>query len=191
MMNVSQWFNNRMPSLIRWLCLSALLAAFTAPNVMAEEAIKTLTWDDLMPPGSDPENIVEQYRQKYPIDELPDDHPTIVELMEKLKQIQRNAPLNEALNGVQVKMPGYVVPLETDGKKSTEFLLVPYFGACIHVPPPPANQTVLVRTKDKAGAEVRQLYEVVWVTGTIKTERFNAGIADAGYIISATKVEPY
>ena len=51
-----------------------------------------------------------------------------------------------SLNGQYVKLPGYVVPLESDaGGLLSEFLLVPYYGACIHVPPPPSNQIVYVR----------------------------------------------
>jgi hypothetical protein len=84
-----------------------------------------------------------------------------------------------------------VVPLETDGKRTSEFLLVPYFGACIHVPPPPANQTILVKTKAKEGAEIRKLYDVVWVTGVLKTELFVGDLAHAGYRIDAHQVDPY
>jgi hypothetical protein len=103
----------------------------------------------------------------------------------------KSAPVNDSLAGKTVRLPGFVVPLETDGEKSSEFLLVPYYGACIHVPPPPANQTIHVTTRDKKGATIRQLFDVVWVTGVIDVEQFSSDLADAGYTIDATKVEPY
>ncbi|MCW8949601.1 MAG: DUF3299 domain-containing protein, partial [Sedimenticola sp.] len=96
-----------------------------------------------------------------------------------------------ALNGKTIKLPGFVVPLETDGQHTSQFLLVPYYGACIHVPPPPANQTVHVTMRDNKGAEIRQLFDTVWVTGVIKTEKLTTDMADAGYTIQATRVEPY
>ena len=102
-----------------------------------------------------------------------------------------NAPIKPSLNGKVVKLPGYVVPLETDGKKTSEFLLVPYYGACIHVPPPPASQTVFVTTKDKKGAKIRGLFDVVWVTGVMTAERQSTEMAEAGYTITASLVEPY
>ncbi len=79
--------------------------------------------------------------------------------------------VRQELNGSQVKIPGFVVPLEGDEEKITEFLLVPYFGACIHVPPPPPNQIIYV--KFPQGAPIQQLWDVIYVIGTLKTETFN------------------
>ncbi len=162
----------------------------TATNTATSDP-QVLEWDDLVPADYDPEQIVEEYRRKYNIDELPDDDPILVELIQKLKILDKNAPLKETLNGKPVKIAGYVVPLQGDGQKTTEFLLVPYFGACIHVPPPPSNQTIYVSTIDKNGADIRKLYDVVWVTGIIRTQRFSSELADAGYMIEAQSIEPY
>ena len=153
--------------------------------------VQELEWFDLVPEGYNPDKIIEEYQQKYKIDELDDDDPLIVELMGKLNEVWKMSPVNPVLNGKTVKLPGYVVPLETDGQKASEFLLVPYYGACIHVPPPPSNQTVYVTTKDKEGAAIRQLFDVVWVTGVMKTEKLSTDMADAGYVIEASSVEPY
>jgi len=76
--------------------------------------------------------------------------------------------VNETLNGQQVRLAGYVLPLEMDGLKITEFLLVPYVGACIHEPVPPANQIVLV--KFAQGIEVNGRFTPVWVQGTMITQ---------------------
>jgi hypothetical protein len=92
-----------------------------------------------------------------------------------------------ALNGKRVHIGGYVVPLDFDATTVKEFLLVPYVGACIHVPPPPPNQIIYVKT-DK-GFEVGGSFDPVYVTGTIKTESQYTGLAETGYSIEAEKVE--
>jgi uncharacterized protein len=76
--------------------------------------------------------------------------------------------VNETLNEQQVRLAGYVLPLEMDGLKVTEFLLVPYVGACIHEPVPPANQIVLV--KFAQGIEVNGQFAPVWVQGKMLTD---------------------
>jgi hypothetical protein len=86
-----------------------------------------------------------------------------------------------------VKLSGFLVTLEGDGKAVSEFLLVPFFGACIHVPPPPSNQIVLVRTKP---FKVKQMFQTVAVTGRLRTEPVRNDVASASYVIEAMLVEP-
>ena len=92
------------------------------------------------------------------------------------------------LDGKRVRIGGYVVPLDFESTTVKEFLLVPFVGACIHVPPPPANQIVYVKS-DK-GFEIGAAFDPVTVTGTMKTETAFTGLADAGYSIDAETVEP-
>ena len=91
------------------------------------------------------------------------------------------------LNGKRVKIGGYVVPLDFDATSIKEFLLVPFVGACIHVPPPPANQ--IIYGTSARGLEVTGPFDPVAVTGPIKTETAFTGLADAGYSIDAEAVE--
>lgn len=77
--------------------------------------------------------------------------------------------LNHKIDGKTVRMPGFIVPIEFDGLKGTDFLLVPYAGACIHLPPPPANQ--IVRISYPQGFEVENIQYPVWVEGKIKAEK--------------------
>lgn len=177
----------RILALLGTAMLSLVIGHAQAGEIAAQE----LEWDDLIPKGFNPDAVFEQYQKKYNIDDLPDDDPHVKELMKKLEEMLKSSPVNTDLNGKVVKLPGYVVPLETDGRKSSQFLLVPYYGACIHVPPPPANQTVYVTTKDKKGAAIRRLFDVVWVTGVMKAQKLSTDMADAGYTIDAVKVEPY
>ena len=121
----------------------------------------------------------------------------IEKMMAKYKEIRTSVV--EALNGQQVRIPGYFLPLELSDTKVTEFLLVPSIGACIHVPPPPPNQIVHVRTLQKKGYSSKSLYEPVWVTGVITAKAMvkdlyladgSAGV-NIGYTMQAKRIEPY
>lgn len=100
-----------------------------------------------------------------------------------------DAPVVKALDGQSVSLPGFVVPLEGDSELITEFLLVPYFGACIHVPPPPPNQ--LVHVTIKGGVPIDSLYDAIVVTGIIKTQTWSGEIAQVGYTMQAVGVAPF
>ena len=101
------------------------------------------------------------------------------------------------LDGKTVRIPGYALPLEFNEVGVTEFLLVPYVGACIHTPPPPPNQMVFVTVPEPY--IMQSLYEPVWITGTIETKAgshalyFVDGQADidVGYAITGQTIEPY
>ncbi|MFI3246069.1 MAG: DUF3299 domain-containing protein [Ferrimonas sp.] len=94
-----------------------------------------------------------------------------------------------SLNNQKIRLPGFIVPLETDGTNVTEFLLVPYFGACIHVPPPPTNQIVYV--KYPKGIPIDIVWDAVWVNGTITTNSFTIDDTSSGYTMNAALVYPY
>ena len=86
-------------------------------------------------------------------------------------------------------MPGYMLPLATSGSGVTEFILVPYAGACIHVPPPPPNQLVFVTTERPWNAQV--MFEPVWVTGPLAIDPISTNLADIGYSMQADLIELY
>ena len=130
--------------------------------------------------------MIRKYQQE--VAALKDNDPRAEQLAARLRQAWDSAPVVGSLNNKLVKLSGFVVPLEGDGKTVSEFLLVPYFGACIHVPPPPSNQIVLVRTGGKP-VRANQLWDMVWVTGQLKTERAKNDVASASYILEATQVE--
>jgi hypothetical protein len=101
-----------------------------------------------------------------------------------------SSEINPALNLMRVKVPGFVVPLEfsKDGLVR-EFFLVPYIGACIHVPPPPPNQIVFVELA--VAMRLPSVYDAVWITGTLRTQIKNSQLGTAAYTLEATKVENY
>ena len=91
------------------------------------------------------------------------------------------------LDGKRIRLGGYPVPLESDAEGRTTLLfLVPYPGACIHVPPPPPNQIVLVRYPK--GIALNDIYEPLWVDGTLHIETVNNDLADAAYALDARSV---
>jgi uncharacterized protein len=94
------------------------------------------------------------------------------------------------LDGQNVRLPGYIVPLDTDAEgRLKEFFLVPYFGACIHVPPPPPNQIVLVRLAKPI--PMTDIWDAFWVEGTMKIERQQNDMASSAYTIDARTVTIY
>jgi uncharacterized protein len=97
------------------------------------------------------------------------------------------APIVPELDGKTVRISGYIVPLDFDATKVKEFLLVPFVGACIHVPPPPANQIIFVKLS--AGFEVGGTFDPVTVTGKLSAAQTFTGLAETGYSIDAETVQ--
>jgi hypothetical protein len=101
------------------------------------------------------------------------------------------APPNLKLSGKTVKIPGFVSPLDQNDGMVGDFLLVPYFGSCIHSPPPPVNQTVLVNPQEGKGISLSKIRRPVWVVGEMKVERNTTDLAEAAYRIENARIEPY
>ena len=154
----------------------------------ASAGVQLIEWKHLVPPGYDPSQLMRKYYDD--VSKLKDDDPRAERLAEALRQAWESAPVVAALDNKTVKLSGFLVSLEGDGKAVSEFLLVPYFGACIHVPPPPSNQIVLVRT-GRQPFKISQSFEQVAVTGRLRTERARNELASASYVIEATRVEPH
>ena len=162
--------------------LLALLVLLTTPLWAAEP--KELTWSEMIPPDAAPE--VPDTAPMHDLSQLGNLDP---EAAPAAQQSMPNAPVVPALDGQNIRLPGYIVPLEVNEEgRTTEFLLVPYFGACIHVPPPPANQIIYVTLDKPRGI---QMMDTVWVYGKLEIEKTESDIGDAGYRIKAEAVEPY
>ena len=153
------------------------------------------TLDNLPERGPETEENYKEIDKAIP--ELKKSGIDITELMAKRKQLR--TAIVEELNGQWVRIPGYLLPLEMTDTKVKEFLLVPYIGACIHVPPPPPNQIVHVKIVQKEGYRIKTMYEPVWVSGEISVKSMvkdlylvdgSAGV-DIGYSMQANRIEPY
>lgn len=169
------------------LALGTALAA-VSPAAAARGEARDLEWEELMPEGWDPFAELDALAGD-DVANLSDNSVRAVELFNAYQEAVRSAPVVAALDGQQVRLPGFVVPLDFEDTETSEFLLVPYFGACIHVPPPPSNQIVYVQTV--AGYPMRELFDPVWVTGEIRTQAHLNDVGDAGYTMQATIIEPY
>ncbi len=100
-----------------------------------------------------------------------------------------DASITTEFDGREVRLPGFMVPLDYEGMGVTVFLLVPYVGACIHVPPPPPNQIIFVRAA--APYEVVGYFEPIIVTGELNAMAKATELAEIGYSIDDARVEPY
>ncbi|MBK5970260.1 hypothetical protein CCR91_16230 [Thiorhodovibrio winogradskyi] len=175
----------------RWgVALGVMLALLVAgcgnQDDDASEPAEELTWDDLLPADWQPEKLLEDFN----VEDVADEDPRAAELMDKLQALWQQAPVVPELDGRRVRLPGFVVPVDLQAEKINAFLLVPYFGACIHVPPPPANQTVYVQTRE-GRPYVGALFDTVWVEGTMQVEQFDSDLGNAGYRIEQARVTPY
>ncbi|MBT0586857.1 DUF3299 domain-containing protein [Alteromonas sp. SM 2104] len=149
--------------------VSAMLLMICSCCIHAAPA-EEVYWEDLAP-------------EDFTIPEVPINHDG------SMSQAMPDAPVVERYNGKKVKIPGFVVPLEGTATETTEFLLVPYFGACIHVPPPPSNQIVYVKFND--GVPIDNLYDAVWVSGILSTDGWSGDIATVGYTLDGIDVTPF
>ena len=148
-------------------------------------APRTITWDALVPTGWDPFKDFKDLNFQM----LDDGDPRAGAMLKKMRDVWDNAPVNTTLVGQTVRIPGFVVPLEDSKDGLKEFLLVPYFGACIHSPPPPANQ--IVHVVPRSPAQGLRSMDAVWITGTLTTGRTDSYMGAASYRIQAQSVAPY
>ena len=165
----------RFATLLIVLCPTWVLAA---ADEQADEhqpgEPRELTWDDLLPEdASAPPPVV--------------DHSSLA-LFDDFPMTTADGVVPE-LNGENVKLPGFIVPLDVVGDKVASFLLVPYFGACIHMPPPPPNQIVYVEFEEPV--ELESMYDPVWVIGELGLEAHSNSLARAGYSMKGTALETY
>ena len=151
------------------LTLSSWLLLLSAPAALASNT-QALTWNNLLAPGESAQAPVE-----------PTQHTQVA--------TQPTGEVNPAWDQHDIRLPGYAVPLEGDGQIVTSFLLVPYFGACIHVPPPPTNQVVLVKVPQ--GVPADDLWDAIKVEGILHVQSTHHDLADAGYQLDAASVKPY
>ena len=151
----------------------------------APAGYKETPWEALVPPNWDPAKEL----GSLDLSTLSDNDPRAMKALEKLKAAMDNAPIVSQLNGSRIRIAGFMVPLDGLRGQITEFLLVPYFGACIHTPPPPANQIIHVLPAKPYKTD--QGMEAVWISGTLETVRAETGMGNAGYRMKAEVVTPF
>lgn len=178
-------------TLLAVLVSSVALSWLSASNAQAQQrpaagAARQIDWDALVPKSWDPVAIFRELK----LDQIRSDaDPRAIEAMERLRKAFDEAPVESSLNGNRIKIMGYLVPLDMSATAVGEFLLVPYFGACIHTPPPPANQIIHVIPKEPMKG--MRAMEAVWVEGLMETTYSRTAMGSAGYRVTQPIVTIY
>ena len=182
------------------LLIPLLLLSLLAPAVAADYQVgerltprkatpplnyKEIQWDELIPKGWDPMAAFKGLNMS----RLKDSDPRAIEALEKMKATWAEAPVEAALDGKKIRLAGFVIPLERKGDAVLEFLLVPYFGACIHTPPPPANQIIHVILKKPA--EDMKTMDAFWISGTLRLQRGDSSLGIYGYRMTGERLDAY
>lgn len=150
-----------------------------------DPAFPELEWDKLMPADWDPMAAFKGLN----IAELQDDDPKAQEALNAMREAWNDAPVNPEYTGKKIRIPGFAIPIEQSEKGVDELLLVPYFGACIHTPPPPANQIIHVKLSEPQPAVgAMQAY---WVWGELTATKSSSELGDSAYLLKATGIQPY
>lgn len=177
--------------MLRLLSVALYLTLVASFHLSASD-VKTIEWTDLMPEEDlkllqQMPEVQHDYSQPSPFD---DNYQGDDPVAQQWQQILTSAKVREEFNNTKVRVPGFIVPLEFDAEQNvTSFFLVPYFGACIHVPPPPPNQIIYMYGAKNLKADM--IYSPFWITGTLKTETMTHDLGQAAYSMAVDSVEEY
>ena len=158
---------------------------------------ETIEWPDLMPPEVlaillNPPEYIAEIEDGSAEDQISSQMKSAVNQSEEdaYQQALVSADVNESLDGALIRIPGFVVPLEFDEEQTiSQFFLVPYFGACLHMPPPPPNQIILVNAP--RGIQMSALYDPFWIEGQLSTSFQENDMATSAYAMQLQRIEPY
>lgn len=174
--------------------------AFAAGSSKKDLAYETLGWDDLLPEQA-PQTVFDIQHESPPVSDnqltIDDDQLSldmenaIMAANDDLAVLQSGSTeVLDDMDGKAVRVPGFIVPLEFNEKQQvTQFFLVPYFGACIHVPPPPPNQIIHVESEE--GIDVGSIYDPFWISGILKTTLTENETATSAYSMKLSVIEKY
>lgn len=166
--------------------VQATEVAGAVSNVRNADAFESVEWAALMPKDWDSGT---QDFKSLGLALMGDDDPRAKAELERMKRSWGEVPVEASMNHRHIRIAGFVVPLDpTSARGTRELLLVPYFGACIHSPPPPANQVIHVRLAAPI-AGIRMM-DSIWVSGTLQTETTETDMGRAGYALDAQFVTP-
>ena len=177
---------------------SSTIFAQSGDSISAEETqFQTVEWVDLIPPEVleillNPPAYISEIEDGSPEDQITSQisNATLEEEEDVYQRALASTDVNTELDGQSVRIPGFVVPLEFDEAQTiSQFFLVPYFGACLHMPPPPPNQIILVDAP--AGGQMAALYEPFWIEGQISTTVSENDMAKSAYAMQLHRLTPY
>ena len=160
-------------------------------------AFRDVEWPELMPADDleaimNPPEYLQDIEDGSPEDQIASQlaNPGDPVTDDRYQQALVSTRVVDAMNGQPVRIPGFIVPLEFDDQQMvTEFFLVPFFGACIHVPPPPPNQIIYVSYPQ--GFQLAALTDPFWISGVLETSMTENAMATAAYAMEMQRFEPY
>ena len=175
---------------LKLVLVSLLLPCLSVPLMAADKSAIRLTWSDLLPADFDEQAFLQQLDiSQYQLDDPTLYDEEVQRLNKDMMALFSQAPVVDNFTGKLVQLPGFIVPLEMDEDRVLSFLLVPYFGACIHTPPPPSNQIVYVETL--RGFELPNMNQAMMVEGLFKDDHVESELGHAGYRLLASAITPY
>lgn len=166
--------------------LTQLAEAKETKSASSSDSIRRIEWTDLTPPlSAEAQQAAAELNMR--IDQMTDQEIAIA--MDRI-QAEGDTLMTE-LDDKNVELEGFLVPIDFDAETVTDFVLVPWFGACIHVPPPPPNQIVFVKYPDGIPmSEIEEnFYTPFKIKGKIKAARAKTDLAEVGYQMTASDVE--
>ena len=156
---------------------------------------QTIEWPDLMPEDDfeaimNPPDYLDEIVDGSLEDQISDPLQGEIADDSRYQQALKSTRVVAEFNNRPVRIPGFIVPLEFDGEQTiTRFFLVPYFGACMHLPPPPPNQ--IIYASYPKGFKLESLYDPFWITGVVKTSSVENDTAMSAYSIVIDSIQPY
>ncbi len=170
---------------------SGILIVSSAPAVSADaQSYEDIDWTELMPA----EDLSALLNRPAFLDDIADgsaqdslDNFQQRQLEDEQAQ-QYQAALSstrviQGFDGKAIRIPGFIVPLaQNEDKEVTRFFIVPYFGACLHMPPPPPNQILYVESEQ--GITLENLYDPYWFEGVVSIEQKVDAMGTSAYSLS-------
>lgn len=180
-----------------WLFLLILTGLALAQPLAADNKYESIDWVDLMP-EDDLEALMNPPEYLSEIEDGSFEDQISSQLLgalensadDRYQQALTSAKVKPEYDQRQIRLPGFMVPVEMNEQQLvTEFFLVPFFGACIHYPPPPPNQIIYVTSQE--GVAQKNLYDPYWVEGTLTTTITENEVAVSAYSMKADNIELY
>lgn len=169
----------------------------SSSEIPPDSAFKTIEWTDLIPKEDlealmNPPDYVTEIEDGSLEDQISSQiqNAFAVASDDRYQQALVSTRIVPEINGKAIRLPGFIVPLEfNDIQVMTQFFLVPFFGACIHLPPPPPNQIIFVNYPQ--GLKLKNFYDPYWISGILKTTLIENDMAIAAYTMQMDTFEVY
>ena len=163
----------------------------------AENRYQTIEWSDLIPQDEldillNPPDYMADIQDGSIEDQIDSQlrNTNALDSEDRYQQALVSTNIRPEMDGKAIRIPGFIVPLEFNSEQTiTEFFLVPYFGACLHMPPPAPNQIIYV--KHSGGIQLSALYDPFWITGVLRASLVENDLAAAAYVVEMADYESY